>query len=86
MMQTQLLRPHFHRVHQIIEVRAARDEGRSILSHIQDRRPMSDGPKKMASESNKTGTWNLGFGSNMSVKNVTGKKLVKVLGTYTFCR
>ena len=38
----------------------------------------------MASESKKKGTWNLGFGSNMNVKNVTEKKLVPVLGKYIF--
>ena len=34
----------------------------------------------MATEGDKMGTWNLGFGSNMNVKNVTEKKLVDVLG------
>ena len=35
---------------------------------------------KMATESNKVGKWNLGFGSNMNVKHITEKKGVKILG------
>ena len=34
----------------------------------------------MATESNKVGKWNLGFGSNMNVKHITEKKGVKILG------
>ena len=37
----------------------------------------------MPTEGNKVGRWNLGFGSNMNVKNVREKKLVKVLGKYS---
>ena len=38
---------------------------------------------KMPTDGNKVGKWNLGFGSNMNVKNVREKKLVKVLGKYS---
>ena len=37
----------------------------------------------MPTEGNKVGRWNIGFGSNMNVKNVREKKLVKVLGKYS---
>ena len=37
----------------------------------------------MPTDGNKMGKWNLGFGSNMNVKNVREKKLVKVLGKYS---
>ena len=37
----------------------------------------------MPTDGNKVGKWNLGFGSNMNVKNVRKKKLVKVLGKYS---
>ena len=37
----------------------------------------------MPTEGNKVGRWNFGFGSNMNVKNVREKKLVKVLGKYS---
>ena len=37
----------------------------------------------MPTDGNKMRKWNLGFGSNMNVKNVREKKLVKVLGEYS---
>ena len=34
----------------------------------------------MATDDNKVGRWNLGYGSNMNVKHITEKKGVRILG------
>ena len=83
MMQTQQIMPampHCHRVRRILQAKVveAYFEGNSRTT----RETTLNLPPKMATESDKIGTWNLGFGSNMNVKNVTEKKLVPVLGKY----
>ena len=39
----------------------------------------------MATDDNKVGKWNLGYGSNMNVKHITEKKGVKILGEAKLC-
>ena len=71
--------PHCHRVHRILQAQAVEgEEARHILKVTRERHGRF--AQKMATEGDNMGTWNLGFGSNMNVKNVTEKKLVDVLG------
>ena len=82
-MQTLQIVPHCHRVHRILKAESVEGEARHILWKVGSSTMTQEAthcPTKMETESNKMGTWNLGFGSNMNVKNVTEKKLVEVLG------